>query len=384
MTPRILFVDHVGVMGGAELSLLDIARMTEGGRVLLFEDGPFRARLEASGVPVAVLAAPATVMEVTREGGRWDDIKSMPGVLLLAIRLARLARKYDLLYANSQKAFVVSALAGRLARRPVIWHLRDMMTADHFSPIKRKVAATLGNRFAVKILANSRATAEAFFAIGGRPEQVAVVYNGFDAAPFEQDYQAERGTLRQALGIGERPLVGIFSRLAPWKGQHVLIEALPRMPGVHALLVGEALFGEEKVYAESLRHQIHRLGVADRVHLLGFRDDIPQLLQAVDIVLHTSVAPEPFGRVVVEGMLSGRPVVASKAGGILEIIEDGRTGLLVPPGDPMGLAEAVLQLLSDPLQAGRLSEEGRMSAKARFSHLALIEGVRGAIREVLG
>jgi hypothetical protein len=131
---RVLFLDHVGVLSGAELSLLDIARhRADSSKVLLFADGPFRERLQQDGVAVEVLPASRTVSGVSRAGNATHDLLAVPGVSKLAWRVAQLARGYDVLYANSQKALVVGALAGKLASKPVIWHLRDMLTADHFS-----------------------------------------------------------------------------------------------------------------------------------------------------------------------------------------------------------------------------------------------------------
>jgi len=384
MLPRLLFLDHVGVLGGGELSLLDIARhFSAGSKVLLFEDGPFRERLAAAGVAVDVVPAPASVHQVRREGGFLHDVRSLPGVLGLARRVAREARGYDGLYANSQKAFVVAALAGRWARRPVVWHLRDLLTADHFSDTHRRLVVFLANNGgATQVIANSKATAEAFVAGGGTTPKVSVIYNGIDPAPFGAVDPDQVDALRTALGLRGVPVVGVFSRLASWKGQHILLEALADLPEVHALLAGGALFADEADYAASLRRQAKTQGLGGRVHFLGFRDDVPALLHLVDVVAHTSTAPEPFGRVVVEGMLAGRPVVATRAGGVLEIIEDGYTGLLVEPGDARDLRRALQHVLSSPETARTLAEAGRTAARQRFSHhrmLAQIEQLLGTL-----
>ncbi len=385
MTPRILFLDHVGVLGGAELSLLDVARhFADVSRVALFEDGPFRHRLEEAGVGVDVLAAPESVKKVSREGGKGGDLKSLPGVAALAWRVARRARGYDVLYANSQKSFVVGSVAARLARKPMIWHLRDLLTDDHFSASHRRLAVTLGNRLATRVIANSEATAHAFVESGGRADRVRVVYNGIDPAPFEAVTPEETAAARREIGLGDAPAVGVFSRLSPWKGQHVLLDALTRMPGLHAVLVGGALFGDEERYAASLHEKVVAYGLSDRVHFLGFRRDVPRLLHAVDVVAHTSVAPEPFGRVVVEGMLAGRPVVATRAGGVLEIVEDGVTGRLVPPGDAAALAETLGALLAAPARTAALARAGREAARRRFSRDAMLEGVARQICGVAG
>ena len=385
MKPRILFVDHAAVLGGAELSLLDIAAHFKAtSRVVLFGDGPFRERLEAADVPVDVLAAAQAVTQVSREGGLLHDLKAAPAVLGLAWELSRLARGYDVLYANSQKSMVVGALAGRLAGRPVIWHLRDLMTADHFSPAHRALTTLLSRLFIRRVIANSEATRDAFVRSGGSAARTVAVYNGINPAPFEDVRPEEVERLRQQLGLTDVRVVGVFSRLTRWKGQHVLLEALPQLPAdVHALFVGDALFQEDRLYADALREQAERLGLHDRVHFLGFRDDVPLLLHVADVVAHTSTAPEPFGRVIVEGMLAKKPVVATRAGGAVEITERGRVGRLVPPGDALALSEALADLLGRPDEARRLAEAGYATAEARFTLRAMMERLEREIADVV-
>jgi len=369
------------VLSGAELVLLDIARhYADSSKVLLFAGGPFCEHLEQAGVAVEVLPAPRAVSEVSREGGGMRDLHAVPGVLKLASRVARLASGYDILYANSQKALVIGALAGRLVGKPVVWHLHDMLSPDHFSQRRRKLAVTLANHMVVRVIANSRASAAAFVESGGRAERVRVVYNGIDHSPFESVEPTEVDVLREELGLSRVPIVSVFSRLAPWKGQHVLLEALVHLPGVHALLVGEALFGEDP-YAKALHKQAKALGIVDRVHSLGFRRDIPRLMRLSNIVVHTSTAPEPFGRVIVEGMLARRPVVATRAGGVTEIVEDGISGVLVPPGDPKPLAKALTDLFDDPHKGCALAEAGRVVALERFSLQAMLEGIEEQVQE---
>jgi hypothetical protein len=119
------------------------------------------------------------------------------------------------------------------------------------------------------------------------------------------------------------------------------------------------------------------------VHFLGFRSDIPSLMSLANVVVHTSVAPEPFGRVLVEGMFAKRPVVATRAGGALEIIEDGTSGVLVPPADPGALAHALAQLLGDPAQASRIAANGHMRACGHFSLDAMLAKIEQTVDGVL-
>jgi glycosyltransferase involved in cell wall biosynthesis len=209
-----------------------------------------------------------------------------------------------------------------------------------------------------------------------------VVHNGIDPSPFESVSPTEIDALKEELNLARVPIVGTFSRLACWKGQHVLLEALTHLPGVHAVLVGEALFGEVS-YAEALHERAKTLGIVDRVHLLGFRQDVPQLMQLSDVVVHTSIAPEPFGRVIVEGMLACRPVVATRAGGVMEIIEDGVSGVLVPPGDAKALARVLADLLADPSKSNALATAGYTVALDRFSPRAMLEGIEAQLQRSL-
>ena len=141
MKPRVLFLDHTGVLSGAELCLFDIASSyADSGRVLLLADGPLRERLERAAIAVEVLAAPRTVSDVRREGSGIRELQAIPGIFRLAWRVAQHARSYDILYTNSQKALIIGALAGNLARKPVIWHLHDILSAEHFSQEHRWLA----------------------------------------------------------------------------------------------------------------------------------------------------------------------------------------------------------------------------------------------------
>ena len=379
----IVFLDQTGELGGAELSLLDIVKSrVDASRVILFSDGPFRQRLAAAGTPVTVIAGDA-IFGVRRRSGLFAAMKSAPALAALVWRVAARARSAEILYANTQKAFVVAALAGILARRPVVWHLHDILSSEHFSGAMRAITVRLANAKAACVIANSKASADAFRQAGGKAP-LRVVYNGIDPAPFDAvDPSLARARLCGELGVATAPLVGVFGRLAEWKGQHIVVEALKGLPNLHAVLVGGALFGEAQ-YEARLRRQAIESGLSGRVHFLGFRDDVPAIMKAVDIVVHASVAPEPFGRVIVEGMLAGKPVIATRAGGVLEIIEDGVTGLLAPPGDVAALEAAIRRLLAEPELAKRLADRGRAEANRRFSLkscLSSVETVNASVRD---
>ena len=380
----VLFLSHSGVLGGAELSLLDLVRARAGpSRVVLFAEGPFAQRLREERLPVEVMPLAKELLDVRRDQSSVSAARSAAASASSAARLVRslvrIARTADLVYANSQKAFVLGSIAARVSRKPFVWHLRDLITSEHFGRRQRQLCIAIANRSCACVVANSRATAEAFVEAGGRPDLVRVVYNGLPTEDFDAVTGTDANGARAELGLAGAKVVGAFGRLARWKGQHVLIEAIARLDDVHAMIVGAPLFGEDE-YAASLRRCAERLGLANRVHFLGFRTDVARLMKASDIIAHTSVAAEPFGRVVVEAMLAGTPVIATDAGGAREIVEDGRTGRLVPRGDADALAKTIGALLAGPDEAERLAARANEDARRRFSLASYVEGIESVIK----
>ena len=168
---------------------------------------------------------------------------------------------------------------------PVVWHLRDIITAGHFSRLNRWLAISLANAQATKVFVNSKATGDAFIAAGGNADLVKLVYDGVSKKPFEHIQQEQSDAIRAEINISsEIPLVGCFSRLSYWKGQHVLLEAIREIPGVHAMLVGNALFGEE-AYVNRLKTLAASPELSGRIHWMGFRDNIPVLMSACNIIV---------------------------------------------------------------------------------------------------
>ncbi|ALF54234.1 glycosyl transferase family 1 [Nostoc piscinale CENA21] len=361
---KILFLDQSGKPGGAELCLIDIAKpYRDRALVGLFADGDFKTLLQQHQIPVEVLTTKP--IQVQKQSNLLQALASIKQLVPLIIKVVKLAKKYDVIYANTQKALVIGAIASFLSRRPLVYHLHDILSLEHFSSINLRVAVTLANTFASLVIANSQASQTAFVQAGGKPEITAIVYNGFDSQKYQiSDVEIQK--IRQDLDLEGKFVVGHFSRLAPWKGQHILIEALSQSPPqVTALLVGDALFGEQD-YVEELHQQVAKLGLENRIQFLGFRADIPQLMSACNLVAHTSTAPEPFGRVIVEAMLCGTPVVATKAGGAIELVEHGVNGFLTTPGDSQKLAKVINTCVQEIEITTAIADYARNIASQRF------------------
>lgn len=367
---KILFLDQSGKPGGAELCLIDIAKpYRDRCLVGLFADGPFRHFLEQQHIPVQVLST--QLIQVHKGSSLVEGLSSLKQFTPLIAQVARKASGYNLIYANTQKALVVGALASFISRRPLVYHLHDILSAEHFSQTNRRLAVTLANRFASLVIANSKASQAAFIEAGGRSDLTEVVYNGFEPELYQSPESNNLNQLRQQLELDGQFVVGNFSRLSPWKGQHVLIEALVYCPlDVTAILVGDALFGEQD-YVEQLHAKVKVLGLEERVRFLGFRSNISQLMAVCDLVAHTSTAPEPFGRVIVEAMLCKRPVVAAQAGGAVELVETGVNGFLVPPEEPQQLAKVITTCHNQPEVTATITQRAHDTASQRF-HLTKI------------
>ncbi|MEM9089487.1 MAG: glycosyltransferase family 4 protein [Cyanobacteria bacterium P01_F01_bin.53] len=383
MAQRILFMTHAAVLGGAELSLIDLANnYRETSEVLVFAHGPLVQALEEKEIPVTVFPASQKLLDV-KTSSYLTTLQAVPNLFKLAHRVSLKAQDgFDVIHINSQKALVIAAIAARIKKLPpIVWHLRDILTANHFSGLNRRLAVLLANRCATKVIANSQATATAFVDAGGNPDLVEVVYNGISSEPFEHISSQHSQQLRQSLDIGDVPVIGVFSRLSFWKGQHLVLQALKQLPEFHAVIVGDALFGESE-YVDYLQTLVKELNLGDRVHWLGFRRDIPELMKACDYIVHPSTQPEPFGRVLVEGLLAQRPVIAAAAGGALEIVTDGETGQLFVPNDSNALARTIRKLHTDPAQVKAVKKKGYRHARKQFSLEASLQSFAGHLSAI--
>jgi glycosyltransferase involved in cell wall biosynthesis len=365
--PQILFIDHTGELAGGQLCLADIAiRLRNQCQVFLFQSGPFRELLEKNGVAVALPNRESGTLSVRKKSKWFAYLGSIPVLISLVFNLVRLARGFDLLYANTAKALMVSVPVALLLRKPLLFHLHDIVGPQHFNRLNSWLLVT-GANLATGIMANSEASAAAYRQAGGNNRNLKVVPNGFPVERFQADVTELSQRLRESFGDEDQPVVGLFGRIAVWKGQKVLVEALSKLRQVSGIIVGEALFTEEdQQYKNELVALAEKLGVSNRLRFIGFQADVLPYLGAVDVVVHCSISPEPFGRVIVEAQLAGKPVIATKGGGPSEIIEDRITGILVSPNNSDELAGAIKELLENRKWAEELASNGRQAAVRRF------------------
>lgn len=380
--PRILFVTHCSKLSGAELQLCDlVSDFFPRSKIFLFEDGPLRLETEAVGVYPTVGRHLDPLLRIRRDDAVKMDVAFAVAMISAIVQLARVAHSCELVYANSQKAFVTAALAAPLAKRPLVWHLHDVITAEHFRTKQLRVAIGLANRVAKRVIVPSQAVGDAFCAAGGRGDKVRVVPNGVSVPVGTRSL--DRAKLRAELGLPPGFLLSVIGRISPEKGQHVMLEVLTLLPDAQCIIVGEALFGEND-YVERLHQLVEGLGLSERVRFLGNRADVPRLMRASDIVVQTSVRPEAFSRVIIEAMLCGTLIVAPRAGGATEILTGDLAALLYSPGDSVALANLLRSFWQREHCRARLVELGIARAERNFAIVRMQCKIYSVILEILG
>jgi glycosyltransferase involved in cell wall biosynthesis len=351
---KVVYLDHTAQLSGGELALLRLLPHLDRVQphLILAEHGPLVGRLHLAGISTEVLRLDVRARRLrrrdVRNGGITLDIvhETATYVLRLARRLRRL--KPDLVHTNSLKAGVYGSLAARIAGIPMIWHVRDRIAEDYLTRPAVQLVRRMSRHLATAVVANSHSTMETLEA----PSEPVVIYSVLPEVLT--DVPARRRHTQSPLTFG------IVGRLAPWKGQDLFLrafsEAFPE-GDERGVVVGAALFGEDD-YADALTRIASDLGLDSRIEFRGHRDDVWEELSRLDVLVHASLTPEPFGQVILEGMAAGVPVIAAGAGGPAEMIRDDTNGLLYQPRDEVGLI-AAMHRMRDPGLRERLTAAAR-------------------------
>ncbi len=366
--PHILFLDHTGSLGGAQLSLLRLLQQLEmGGRfhlsVSLFSDGPLRDRIAASGIPVHILPLSPLVLQTSRYdiGKALLRLRSVGETMRYILLLAQFIRHSDadVVHTNSLKSNLIGGVAARLAKKRVIWHIHDRITRDYMPASIMYIFRYLALRMPSYVIANSQTTRELLLGDSRRPNRV--IYPGTSLRAHPIPIREMRL---------ENAVIGLVGRISPTKGHAVFLQAVPhvlqRFPTARFRIIGGALFNDA-AYEKQVRGLVATLGIDVHVQFTGFINDVEEQIADLDILTVPSTVPESFGQVIAEGMAMGKPVIATGAGGALEIIAGGETGILIPPGNPVKLADAICALLGNPAAAQEMAQRGRVSVAERFS-----------------
>jgi glycosyltransferase involved in cell wall biosynthesis len=382
----ITFINPSGEIGGAERSLLLLLEGLDRGRyaplVFVPAAGRLLDALSKRDVPTRVVPL-GPVERLSRFAGSRSWQKALSdgvgmGQAVRELLPALQAAGPALIHTNGIKAHLIGGVCGRLLRRPVVWHMRDLVPEGPLLSLFRAAAGCLPRR----IIVNSGAVADQF--AGSRAaRRTRIVHNAVDLAQYRPSRAGP--DVRAELGLAPGAVVlAMVAHFTCWKGHHLFLEVIDRLVRrglpVAGLIVGGSIYRSDghQDYESEVRDHCRSLGLERHVVFTGYQECVADYLNAADLLVHPPTRPEPFGRVLIEAMALSKPVVAAAAGGVLEIVEPQVTGLLVPPGEVEPLAAAVQSLVCDPARRAAMGEQGRRRVAQRFSpeqHVAQIQQV---------
>ena len=395
---RICFLSQSGELGGAETCLVETLevlreRHPEWHLLLIVPDeGPLAAHARRLDSDVEVMPFPAAFARLgdsnlghgARSGKTirfaFSAAAGMPGLAKYSLGLRRRLQSYapDLVYANGFKPQIVAALALPRSMR-LVWHTHDYVSS-------RPIVARLYRRYwrrCARFLANSRDVAADLRSVIGPRKDLPfdVIYNAVDSSRFSP--MGPRLDLDGLSGLEPAPSgcvrVGLVATMAWWKGHRTYLEAISRLRDsqIRAYVVGGPIYrtsGSESSLDE-LREQVRRLGIGERVGFTGFVADTASAIRSLDIVVHASTRPEPFGRALIEAMACGKPVITTGLGGSAEIISAGEGTLKCWPGEADDLAATIARLAADPALRKFLGDSARKTVVENFSREQLAENL---------
>jgi len=389
---RILYVDGTGEMSGAEVSLLGLVTNLDRGRyqpiVMLPWRGRFAQRLEANGIKVTTKKIQPLSYHINPILVLHDALAMIPFIVSLWRYIVK--NGICLVHVNAFNIAIPCTLAAKLAGVPVVWHVRDIPKSER----KRKVFSALALTLADKVIAISRAVHGGFTRSRKETAKVVVIYNAIDLKWLEG---SDGARIRAKLGISDTTyLIGNIGQWVPWKGQDLFMRAaaivVEHFPNVKFLLVGYEIPVTWRVpkhyldYGSYVHQLVKELNLQDKVFFSSFQEDIFSIYLALDIYAHAATLPEPFGRVLIESLACGTPVVAPNHGGIPEIVEHGRTGLLFPPGDANALAAALIELLQNEQERANIAKAGYERVRRIFTiekHVEKVQRIYDSLLEYI-
>jgi len=375
---KVLFVDILSELGGSEINLLNIVRQfsPDSIRPILAcpDKGPLISRAREMGIEVAPIpmrgeACETNMLRGMQSRGLFKVLAKTVGELFrIVFSLRKIIRQTqpDVIYLNTLKSGILGGCASFFTGIPTVQHIQDILDENEFNPLLWSVLRGSLMIFPSRLIAISDAVRHSVMAMGINTKKIQTIYNGVDLDAFGVSENTDG--VREKLGLAlDRPVVGIIGRLMRWKGQHVFLRAAAEVSSDAQFVVIGGLFWESPEYADELKRLPRELNIEDKVIFTGHQDTIPEYITGLDIVVHASIKPEPFGLCIIEGMAAGKPVIGANAGGVPEIVVPGVTGLLVSPGSVQELAAAIEQLVADQQLRLTMGEAGRKRAEDYFS-----------------
>lgn len=393
---KVVYLNPSGRLGGAETSLRELLASVRSAEpnwelwLVLGEDGPLASIARDLGVKVHLMPFPPALARLGESSRGSALLQLFTAAAATAAYTRRLARwlaglEPGIVHTNGLKMHLLGAWA-RPRGASLVWHIHDYVSQRRL--MRRLLYPFRGSCSAAVVNSNSVAEDLDRTLPGLR---IATIYNAVDLQRFSPagaclDLDAMAGLTPPEPDAFR---VGLIATFARWKGHKIFLDALSRLSGrprVRGYVIGGAIYqtdGSQWSQAE-LREEARRLGISDKVGFTGFLEDTSAAIRSLDIVVHASTQPEPFGMVIVEGMACGKPVIASQAGGAAELIADGENALAHPPGDAGALANRIERLASDAELRSRLGAAGRLEAERKYQGRRLAEQLLAVYAAVQG
>lgn len=360
---KVLFLDQhrIGI-SGAQFRLLDLAAtLPAHGITPIVACDPSSSlsdRLRALGVAQVAMVFP----DLHSNGASKRLTYNIAELTHTSVRLCQAIRKTraHVVHVNTLMPRLPGLLAARATRRPVIWHIRDFVVQPAWRRLYRALSPLVD-----RIIAVSDACRQEF---AGHP-RARTIYNGLDVDRYVVSDPAVRARLRRELLVAEDGvLIGVVAgTLTPWKGHEVFLDAAAQLVRAsHPPMTFVIACDHPAERLVALRERARALGIERCVRFTGFVTEVPALLAALDVAVVPSLARDPLPGAVIEAMAAGRPVVGSRVGGIPEMLEDGKSGFLIDPGDPMVLADRLTRLSESPELRDEMGRTGRATVESRF------------------
>lgn len=393
---RIAYLNPSGKLGGAETSLRELLASVRAAEpnwdlwLVLGEDGPLAGIARDLGVRVSVMPFPRALARLG-DNRHWSTLLSLLEASLATVAYARKLRRLlaeidaDVVHSNGFKMHLLGVFT-RPRRAALVWHVHDYVSSRRLMP---RLLRPFRNKCSAAIVNSKSVARDMDRALPGL--RIVPIYNALDL----QRFAPEGGRLDLDAKSGLTPAppgtvrIGLIATFAKWKGHKVFLEALALLPDgarIRGYIIGGPIYQTEgSQWSErELQQEVERLGLSGKLGFTGFLEDVPAALRSVDIVVHASTQPEPFGMVIIEGMACGKAVIASQAGGAAELISDGKNALAHSPGDAVALANQMERLASDAALRDSLGRAGRLVAEEKYNGGRLAAQLLAVYRDLSG
>ncbi|WP_270584490.1 glycosyltransferase family 4 protein [Bacillus smithii] len=330
---NILFVNHTSKFSGAELVLRDyLNQSNDFYKLVILPPGPFADILRSDGIP---LIEARGISELNRKKNKLWIFYFIKRYVTFNLQLLKIliSNNIDIIYCNTFTSAIYCFVISKIMKKPIIWHMHDIFPENS---IESKVAKILG-KYSNRIIAVSNAVKRYLISLEINPDKIEVIYNGID---FENKFNPSNYKKLKS-DTKRKVIITMVGLLTEWKGFHILLEAIGLLENeiknsIEVRIVGDNWEGEE--YKNTLYKIVEKHNLNNIVKFLGRRTDIPEIFNESDVVIHASIWEDPLPTVILEAMSMCKIVVASKIGGVPEIIINGKNGFIFEPNNIKELA----------------------------------------------